>query len=180
MRGNSLIGSLALGAVAALGSIPWTLVVAPAFGRSWAVASYCLAAAVVYVVAIAPSWSRGVEIGALAGLLAAAAGVLAPWSMEAILGAVVILAVARSGLLYRSRPARALLIEGLLGAGGMLFAYALAEPTLLGTALGIWGFFLVQSLFFLAGGVQARREEAAGVDPFERARKRALALMEEG
>lgn len=180
MRGNSFLGALALGIVAALGSIPWTMVWGMFFGHFWAAAGYCLAAAVVYVVAIAPSWSRGFRIGALAGLLAVAFGVLAPWPAEAVAGAVLILAVARSGFLYRSKPARALAIEGLLAFGGLLFAYALAGPAPLGTALAIWGFFLVQSLFFVLGGVRARREEEPGVDPFEQARKRALALMEGG
>ncbi len=179
MRGDSLPGSLALGAGAALASIPWTMVAGPVFGRLWAVAAYCLGAVVLYVAAIAPSLRRGVEIGALAALAAAAVAVLAPWPSEAILGAALILAVARSGFLYRSRPARAVALESALAGGGLAFAGVLAAPTLLGAALAIWAFFLVQSLFFVAGGVEARGSDEPHVDPFERARKRALALMEE-
>ena len=180
MRGNSFSGALALAALAALGSIPWTIVAGPLLGRFWAVAAFCLAAVVVYVTAIAPSWSRSAEIGALAGVLAVAVGVLAPWPSDAVVGAALILAVARSGFLYRSRPARGLAIEGVLAFGGLLFASALARPTLLGTALAIWGFFLVQSLFFVAGGVRALKPDEPGVDPFDQARKQALALMEKG
>ena len=90
-----------------------------------------------------------------------------------------ILALSRSGFLYRSQPARALLLEGALSGGGLAFAYAMAGPGLLATALAIWGFFLAQSLFFLAGGVKQRDAEPAGTDPFEKARQRALALMDE-
>ena len=63
--------------------------------------------------------------------------------------------------------------------GGLLFARALAGPTLLGAAFAVWAFFLVQGLFFLAGGVRERESPEPQIDPFERARKRALALMEE-
>ena len=179
MRGNSLLGALAFGAVAALGSIPWTMIAGPVFGRLWAVALYCLATVVLYVVTIAPTWPRGLAIGGLAGLLAAAFGILAPWPSEAIFGAVLVLAIARSGFLYRSRPARALLLECSLAGGGLLAAYTLARPTLLGAALAIWSFFLVQSLYCLTGGVRERLPEEPSIDPFEQARRRALALMEE-
>ena len=180
MRGSSPLAGLAFGGAAALAAIPWSMLAGPAFGRPWAVAVYCLAAAVLYVVTIAPSWPRGVAIGGLAGLLAIAVGLLAPWPSEAIVGAALILAVARSGFLYRSSPARALLLEGALAFGGLLFARAMGGPGPLGIALGIWSFFLVQSLFFLAGGVEERAPATPGVDPFERARSRALALMDDG
>jgi hypothetical protein len=45
-------------------------------------------------------------------------------------------------------------------------------------AFAIWGFFLVQSFFFLLGGVAERAATPAGLDPFEVARARAVALME--
>lgn len=179
MRRNSLLGSLSFGAVAALASIPWSMVAGPVVGRLWALAAYCLFAVAAYVIVIAPSWPRGVAIGGLAALLAAAVGILAPWPSDAILGAALILAVARSGFLYRSKPARALLLEGALAIGGLLAARILAGPTPLASGLAIWTFFLVQSLFFLAGGVEHREADETRIDPFERARKRALAVMEE-
>ncbi len=174
-----MLRALAFGLVAALASIPWTMVLGPVFGQSWALAGFCLAAAVLYPAVIAPSLPRGVAAAGAAGLAAAAVGVLAARPTEAILGAALIVAAARSGLLYRRRPARALLIEGALLFGGLLFARALAGPTLLSASLAIWAFFLVQSLFFLAGGLRERQGEEPRIDPFERARKRALALMEE-
>ena len=45
-------------------------------------------------------------------------------------------------------------------------------------ALGLWGYLLVQSLFFLAGGVTVRLGSDARVDPFERARADLLALLD--
>lgn len=179
MRGNRLLGSLAFAAFAALASIPWTMVTVPVLWPSRAVGLFVLAAAVLHVVWIAPSWPRGARIGALAALLAALVAVLAPGLTATVLGAAAILAVARSGFLYRAQPARALVLEVALIAGGLVFARVLGGPTSLGLALGIWGFFLVQSLFFVAGGVRERQAEASAVDPFERARRKALAVLED-
>ncbi len=171
--------TLAFGLVAALASIPWAMVLGPFFGHSWALAGYCLAAVALYVAVIARSWPRGVATGGVAGLAAAAVAILATAPSEAILGAAMILAVARGGFLYRGKPARTVVLEAALILGGLLFARALAGPTLLSAGLAVWAFFLVQSLFFLAGGVRERESDEPRIDPFERARKRALALMEE-
>ncbi len=171
--------TLAYGVVAALASIPWTMILGPFVGRSWALAGFCLAAAALYAAILAPTRARGAAVAAAAGLAAAVVAILATRPSEAILGAALILTVARGGFLYRGKPARTLLIEGILILGGLLFARALAGPTLLGAAFAVWAFFLVQSLFFLAGGVRERESDEPQVDPFERARKRALALMEE-
>jgi hypothetical protein len=69
-------------------------------------------------------------------------------------------------------------METCLLAGGLGLSRFLAGPNPLQIALAIWGFFLVQSFFFLVGGVAERAEVAAGLDPFELARARALALLE--
>ena len=169
---------LAFGLVAALASIPWAMTFGPLLGHSWALAGYCLAVASLFVVAIAPTWPHGVATGAAAGFVALAVCVLAGRPAEAILGAALIVAVARSGFLYRAGPARAVVVEAVLVFGGLLAARALAGPTLLGAGLAIWAFFLVQSLFFLIGGVRERPPDEPPIDPFERARKRALAVME--
>ncbi len=179
MDRNTLSGGLAFALVAALAAVPWTMVTVPILWPFTAVAAYAAAAVVLYVVWIAPSLSRGLRIGALAGLLAAVSAVLAPGLSEALLAMAVILAVARSGFLYRTRPARALILEGGLVVAGLFFARTLAGSTSLGMGLGIWGFFLVQSLFFLAGGVDRRQVEEPGGDRFDRARRQVLALLED-
>ena len=74
---------------------------------------------------------------------------------------------------------RALLVEASLLAAGLAFAKALAGSSVSSVALAVWGFFLVQSLFFLAGGTAARPEEEFAEDPFDRARREAVRLMEE-
>ncbi len=171
--------TLAFGALAALASIPWTMVLGPFVGQSWALAGFCLGAAALYAAVLTATWARGVAVAVLTGLAAAAVAILATAPSEAILGAAMILAVARGGFLYRGKPARTVVLEAALILGGLLFARALAGPTLLSAGLAVWAFFLVQSLFFLAGGVRERESDEPRIDPFERARKRALALMEE-
>jgi len=179
MRGNSLVGSLAFAALAALGSIPWMMVAGRLLAAPVALGIWCLGAAVVYVAWIAESWSRALVIGALAGGLALLVGVLTPMPAGAIVGGGSILAIARSGFLYRGKPARVLVVEGLLVGGGLLLARWLADASLLATGLAIWSFFLVQSLFFLIGGMHKRPSEEVTGDPFERACQQAIALMEE-
>jgi hypothetical protein len=71
-----------------------------------------------------------------------------------------------------------LVAETCLLAGGLGLARFLAGPDTLQVAFAIWGFFLVQSFFFLLGGVAERAERPSGLDPFEVARARAVALME--
>ncbi|RIL01431.1 MAG: hypothetical protein DCC71_17730, partial [Proteobacteria bacterium] len=66
----------------------------------------------------------------------------------------------------------------LLG-GGLALARFVAAPGALGIALALWSFYGVQSAFFLAGGVRERAADGAGADRFERARRRALALLED-
>ena len=49
---------------------------------------------------------------------------------------------------------------------------------LIATALGVWGFLLVQSCWFLVGGRAARAEDGRHPDPFEAACARAAEVLE--
>lgn len=178
MRGNTFLGSLAVGMFLALGAIPWLIVAGPVVGHSFAAGVYCLGALVVYLVAIAPSWRQSVATAAAASLASVLALMMGAGLAEIVIIAAAFLALARSGFLYRSRPARAVVLEAALLVGGLLCARFLAAPTVLGFGLGVWGFLLVQSLFFLAGGVDERPADEPALDPFERARQDALAVLE--
>lgn len=178
MRASSFTGSLAFAVLAALGSVPWMIAASP-IGRSWALGTYSLGAAVVYLVWIAPSWRRGLAAGAGAGLGALVLALLTPMPTGAVMGAALVLATVRSGYLFRCRPARAFVVESVLAGGGLAFAGALADGSLLGLGLAFWGYFLLQSAFFLIGGFTERPADGPRLDPFEVARRRALALMED-
>jgi hypothetical protein len=178
MRWNGFARSLLFAAVAA-GAFPvFALVANPVLGRATALSLYLLGIAVVYVAGIAPRRSRGVVAAGIGSALAAGVLLLAPSVGTIAVGAALIVGVGRSGVLYRSRRARALVAETLLLAGGLGLARFLAGPDTLQVAFAIWGFFLVQSFFFLLGGVAERAETPVGLDPFEVARARAHALME--
>jgi hypothetical protein len=92
----------------------------------------------------------------------------------------VVLAVGRSVFLLRGTKARAVLVETALGLGGLTFAWAMAAPTVGGVMAAVWSFFLVQSLFFLAGHARTRPATRPGCDPFDTAHARALALLDGG
>jgi hypothetical protein len=96
---------------------------------------------------------------------------------ELALGLAVMLALARSAFLYRIPLARAVVIEAALVVGGLLFARFLAGASILSVMLALWGFLLVQSVFFLVGAVRARESESTCRDPFEAAYGRAVALL---
>lgn len=179
MRMGTFSGSLVFGAVAAMGSVVFMVAMAPSLGASLASSTFCVAAAVLYLVASAPSWSRGIRIGLLAGALGGALLLVAPSATVAILGATVGLGLMRSGFLFRAKPGRALLVELCLLGGGLLLANALADSGSLGFAMAIWGFFLVQSVYFLLGGIGERSESTAELDPFKEACVRATRLMED-
>ncbi len=135
---------------------------------------------VAYVVVIAPGRGRALAAAGLALLLGGACLALPLGPDPRLVGYALALAVCRSGLLYRSPGARALALEVGLGAASLAAAALLRSPDPAGLALATWGFFLVQSLFFLVGGLERRPAAAPGVDPFERARCRALSLLDEG
>jgi hypothetical protein len=109
-------------------------------------------------------------------VLAAVAG----GGAELALGLAVVLGTARGAFLHRTTPARAVAIEGVLLVGGLAFARFLATGTGQPTALALWGFFLVQSCFFLVGGVEVRHADGRHPDAFEEAFARATEVIERG
>jgi hypothetical protein len=178
MSRHRFVRSLVFGAVAALATAPFLLTFGPTLGRAPALALASVLATAGHLAVVAPGRARGVRVGFLALVLGLALfGSASP--STTVLGSAAILAVLRSGFLYRSRPGRALLLEGSLLAAGLAFANALAGSSVTSLALAVWGFFLVESVFFVVGGTSARPEEDLDEDPFDRARREAVRLMEE-
>jgi len=187
---NGFGRSLAFAAVAAAACPLYLAFAGLLLGWKLAMATYVVALAALYVLGIASRPARGLAAAAgvvlcgLAMLALGASGVGLAFGVAALLGAL------RSGLLCRGRAAggdafaRRLAIEvGLLG-GGLALAFHLGRSALAPEALAVWGFFMAQSAFFLIGGAEARAarrddEAAPDVDPFERAVRRAAALLDE-
>jgi len=176
MMWNSFGRSLVFAAVAALG---WWLVhpiAAGLFGSAQAARLYLAFLLPLYVLGIGEDRGRALRASLALGLGAALIAFL-PLGFGATCVALASgLGVARSGWLHQARPFRAWLTEiVLLGAGIELGSFLLQGPAST-LAYGIWGFFLVQSAFFLVGGVTARRPEPTR-DAFEQARARLDALL---
>ena len=174
---NSFARSLAFAALAAAGLPVAATFAWPLFGLESAVRLYAIAAAGAYAIALCPDRSR--RAGALA--VAAFAGVLLallPLDLRATaIGAAGIVAFARGVLLAHGRTPRALAIEIVFGAAGLAAAAHFARGDLFALCLAVWGYFLVQSGWFLIGG--SAGAPAAERDPFDRARARLLRLLED-
>jgi len=177
MRWNGFGRSVGFAAIAAAGSAAWLLCVGPVLGGRRAFALWLVGLTATYVGGLAEH-VRG-RVGAAALTAAVGLGLLlvAPGNRELILGLAVVIAVARSVFLWRTAPARAVVVEGMLLLGSLAFAAALGGASLRGIVLGTWGFFLVQSFFFLIPG-DGTRPSPGRTDPFAAAHARALALLE--
>jgi hypothetical protein len=178
MRCDSFVRSALFAAVAALGWLPWEMIASPLLGAWNARALYLLATTAWYVAGLSPRGTRRMAVALAAGLIGAGVALAARTTAELAIACGAILAVARSGFLYRTAPARALGAEIALLLGGLLFARFLAGSPPTSVAPAIWGFLLVQSLFFLLPGVRSRPVVGRHADPFEEAHRRALALLE--
>lgn len=170
--------TLVFGAGAALGVPAVRLLVAPVLGGGLAFGLYWVGLAGAYLFWIAGSLRRGVAAAALAAAGGGALLLLAPGPTFAAAGVTALVAAIRSGFLYRGPQPRLLLLEALLLLGGLGVAELLATPGVLGLALAVWGYFLVQSLYFPLARPRPRRPAEAG-DPFERARERLERLLDE-
>jgi hypothetical protein len=178
MSCNTFFRSAVFGVVAAAGWLPWIAVAGPIAGVWNARALYLIGVTTVYVGGLSPRGARRMTTALVVGLIAAAIAFAARSTAELSIGLAVILGIARSAFLYRSTPARAVVREVALLVGGLVFARFLAGPSLGSTGLAIWGFVLVQSLFFLTSSSGARPAVSRLTDPFEEAHRRALALLE--
>jgi hypothetical protein len=171
MRRGTFSSSLLFAAIAGLATVVYLSI-----GASPGAGAILLA--VSYLVAIAPTTSRALRIGVLAGLLGLGVGLLVPGTEARLVAAAFLGGLLRSGFLYRSRPLRGLAIETFLLTTGLALAAVLNGYGPLSTALAVWGFFLVQSLYFLVGGIELRVAAPEGLDPFVKAREEAMRLMD--
>ncbi|GBC60273.1 hypothetical protein DENIS_1224 [Desulfonema ishimotonii] len=84
----------------------------------------------------------------------------------------------RSGVCFPSAPLKMLIAELLFSFGGGLLVAGFSPHSALTWALGIWLFFLIQSLYFLFFTENTRTRSNAEPDPFECARKAAERILE--
>ncbi len=179
IRCNTFVRSALFAAAAAAGWLPWLVIVAPVAGAWVARATYFVVVTAVYVAGLSSQGRRRIRVALAVAVIGAVVALIAHTTAELVIGLAAIVGVARSGFFFRSAPARAIAIEATLLIGGLLFARFLAGSSLPAIALSIWGFFLVQSLFFLIVGVRAQPASGPRPDPFDEAHRRALALLDQ-
>jgi len=170
--------TLLFGALAALGVPATGLLLAPVLGSSLTLSLYVLGLPIAYVAWVAGSLRRAVLAAGLAAIGTFVLLLFLPGHALCAVGAAGILAAVRSGFLFRAPQPRLLVLEAILLVAGLAVADALATPGLVGSALAVWGFFLVQSLYFPLARPRVRADRPAG-DPFERARERLEHLLDE-
>jgi hypothetical protein len=180
MRIDSFGRSAAFAAAIALGWIAWLVVTAPVMGVGAARALYLVAATALYTGALAASSPRRASTTVVVAAIGLVLALVAGGGPELALGLAIVLGTARGAFLHRTSPARAVAIESVLLVGGLAFARFLATGTAQPTALALWGFFLVQSCFFLVGGIEVRQPDGRHPDPFEEAWARATEVIERG
>jgi len=178
MRWNGFAASALFAACAALGWFAALALGAPLVGARRVLVLYLVMITATYAAGLAPRDRSRLATGLVTGALGLGVALLAHGLVDLVLGLGVVLAVARGVWLYRTRPARAIATEVVLIGGGLVFARFLGGSGPLAIALAIWGFFLVQSVFFLVGGFRPRTAEGRHPDPFEDAYDRALSLLD--
>jgi hypothetical protein len=178
MRCNSFGRGVFFAVLAAAGLLPWVLLTRPVVGTWNAQALYLIGVTVCYVAGLKPPSAGALRVAVIAALAAGGAALAARTTSELAISLAAIVGIARSGFLYRAAPARAAVAEVTLLVSGLLFARFLGGPDPVSTAFAVWGFLLVQSLFFLVAGVRPRGV-ALRIDPFEEAHRRAFALLDD-
>jgi hypothetical protein len=91
--------------------------------------------------------------------------------------ALLVLGWIRSGICFPGSVTGRILAEAVLGLGGGLLVQSFAPQTPVAWALGIWMFFLVQSLYFVLIAPGNEATNSGGSDEFEDARRRAEAIL---
>jgi hypothetical protein len=94
---------------------------------------------------------------------------------------VLVLGWIRSGVCFRKPLWKAVGAEILVGLGGAALVAFFAPQSTAVWALGVWMFFLVQSLYFVfTGDVGDAEEIEVALDPFEKARRQAEEILAAG
>jgi hypothetical protein len=180
MNEHGFARTIGLGVAAAVSLVFVQQLAAPWMGLASVATLHGAGVLIVYAAWLAPSRRAAFRNSAVALAGATLIFVIAGSLETRWLGLALLLALIRSGLGPAMRPARAIVVElGLLG-GGLAMAVWLSGAGWFGQALGLWGYALVQSLYFLVPGRRSPRAlQSSHGDPFDRARDRLINLLEE-
>lgn len=179
MSWNSFSRSLGFAAISAALALLLLALLAPLIGASMAARLCLVGVTMAYVAGLARGVASALASAAVLGIFGAGLLLLGPTLEEMAVALAGLLGIARSGVLRSGRPPRALLVEALLLISGLALAGHLLGSSHLSFALALWGFFLVQSCFFLVPGMTPSSVAEGRADAFEQAYARASSLLEE-
>ena len=180
MSWRGFVPGLVFAAVAAAAALPASLLLSPALGHHDAHVLILTAAISIYAAGIASNAARAAGTGFALLVLGLALQVSGAHLGEVAIALTAGLAICRSAVLFRMRPARAALVEGTLGLLALGMGEFLYGASSIGLALSLWGYLLVQSAWFLVPGARPRSEDATPLDAFEEADRRVRGLLEDG
>lgn len=178
MYWNTFGRSALFAAAAAMAYVPWMMAAPVIVGTRGALTLYLIAVTATYLAGLAPTLRRRLGVSVAAAAAGTAVALVAGSLPELVIGLAVVLATGRSAFVLRRSFARAVTIEAVLGLAALVFARFLGGVSPLSMAIAIWGYFLVQSFYFLIGGARVRSAFDVHPDPFEAAHARALALLD--
>ena len=178
MRWGSFSRSALFGAVAAAAVAPFLLTLGPWLGVQWALVGFAALVIPLYLTGLGDTRRRGMAAAVFGSALIAAIAILDPTPRDALVAMALVLGLARSGLAYPGSFVRSAIVELLLQVGGLSVAATLIGSSTLSVVLAIWGFFLVQSVFFLLSATRSSAPRGE-VDPFDEARDRAIAILDD-
>ena len=154
--------SLGFAALAAAGVPLFVGVLGPMLGHNLALELYVIGMAVAYCAALAGTPRRAFVAAAMSAGLGLLTLIL-PLRLPGVVAAAALsVALVRSAFLHRAAGLRATTLELVLQTSGLLLAAYLAAASLISLALATWGYFLIQSLYFLVGGISLRRPDPVG------------------
>jgi hypothetical protein len=165
---------------AAVGTPAAVVLLGPLLGTSEALRAYVAGLGIAYLLLISDTSRRRLQVGLGAAAVALLVLAVTDSVLGVALGGAVMIAVTRSALLFDSPGLRGLALETAISGGGLFFArYFFDAQSLVGIALALWIFFLIQSGYFIVGGVGARPSIASDQgDAFEAAREHLTHLLD--
>ncbi len=179
MREHGFSRTLAFGAVAALSLVFFQHAAAGRLAGTTVAVVHVAACLVAYAALLGHDPRSRLARAAMAALGAVVTLLVAGTTSGVWLGLGIVLAGVRSGSLTGGRRLRGLLFEAALVGLGLVVAFWLGGPSWLEQAAGLWGFALIQSLYFLAPESATDARPQGERDPFDQALERLGEILDE-
>ncbi len=177
MSVRSFGGTIGFGLVAGIGFPGFAALCAPLIGSHAALRLYLALGAILYSALLGRDLRQRVSGAFGAALFVVPTALLTGEIASMAMAAALATAITRSWRSATNQLPRTIGIEAGLAVFGFAFVAALGGPGWVSISLAIWGWFLVQSLYFLVGGLSDAASHDA-VDPFDLATQEVNRILE--